>query len=96
MILAAFVEATEKRSQAFRGSYDVPEEEDDPSEPDGPIFSIREIIRESGPSDIADAIEFSWDEFQELFNIVERFIRQSGRGRKLSLEPIDRFFSSST
>jgi hypothetical protein len=77
--LAAVVEATQKRNQAFRDHHDVSEEEETgPAEPAVPIFSIHNIIRGSGPGEIVEAVKFSWDEFQDLCNMVRRYLRQSG------------------
>jgi hypothetical protein len=95
MTLAAFVEATQKRNQAFQDHSDVGEEEEpEPAEPAVPIFSIHNIVREYGPGYIAEAFKFSWDEFQYLFDMVRQSLRQSGLARKRMLDLIDRFLFS--
>jgi hypothetical protein len=79
MTLAAFAEATQKQNQAFRDHYDVGEEEEtEPAELAVVILSIHNIVRESGPGYIADVVKFSGDEFQDLFNMVRRYLCQSG------------------
>jgi hypothetical protein len=80
-------------NQAFRDHYDVgQEEETEPAELAVPILSIHNNARESGPGYMAEAVKFSWEEFQDLFNMVRRSLRQSGRGRMQMLDSIDRFF----
>jgi hypothetical protein len=56
-----------------------------------PLFSVTAIVQERVPDDISRSIGFTWGEFQELFNLVQRCLHEAGRGRRRRLELVDRF-----
>jgi hypothetical protein len=95
MSLKPFIEAAERRDEAYAEASDGNEEEDenDPNAPDEP-FSIAALVAQSGGDYIQRALHLTWEEFQDLFRIVKHPLSQTGRGRRRSLERIDRSIDS--
>jgi hypothetical protein len=87
MTLDDFIAAAGRRAQVCG----QPGDEEEP-DPPGPPFSIRAIVEEHGNDYIRSAIHLMWQEFQDLFLIVEHSIRQKGRGRRRKLDEMDRLF----
>jgi hypothetical protein len=89
--LDLFIVAGARRARVYAQS---PRESDDedPSNPAQPEFSIGVIVEEKGAGYARSAVHLTWDEFQELFEIVESSLKQKGRGRRRKLDQIDRFF----
>jgi hypothetical protein len=92
MTFNAFIDAAQRRAQIYDQPNGEEEDEEDEAEPIAPPFSIQRILDEKGEDYIRQAIRLDWDEFQALFQIIEGSIRQKGRGRRRSMEGIDRFF----
>jgi hypothetical protein len=93
MSLEAFFDAHDERVAAYseqsRQNQEGEQEQlDDSKKP----FSIVAIVAEYGGDYIQRAIHLTWEEFKELYRIVKHPMSQTGRGRRRSLERIDRFF----
>jgi hypothetical protein len=90
MTLDLFLAAAVRRDRAYT---QPPRESDDedPPNPTQPEFSIGAIVEENGADYVRSAIHLTWDEFQELFEIVESSLKQKSRGRRRKLDRIDRF-----
>jgi hypothetical protein len=93
MNLDRFIEAPQRRREAEReGSPPHEEEENHGVPPTQPLFSVTALVGERGAGYITHSIGFAWEEFLELFNLLEPSLTQKGRGRRRQLEQIDRFF----
>jgi transposase len=89
-MLDDFIAASQAREEHYQNRHG--EEEEDTEPPESPPFSVDQIIRDRGADYVRQAIHFTWDEFKDLFSLVETALTQSGRGRSRKLEPINQFF----
>jgi hypothetical protein len=91
--LQLFIDTAEERRKTIRQSLQSGEKDEqaEPEPPEEP-FSIMALVQKSGGDSIQKALCLTWEEFQDLFGIVKRSMTQLGRGRRRSLEKIDRFF----
>jgi hypothetical protein len=78
MTLDAIIAAAARRAKIYDPPSCDAEEEDD-HKPAQPSFSIRAIVDEHGEDYVRQGVRLSWDEFRELFQIVEHSMSQRDR-----------------